>query len=253
MSRIVKDVIKQEMRKILVEKKTMASFRFPLVNSAGLPIYPTEEGIRNFWKWFDRSYVIDRDGRPLVMYHGTRKQNIEVFYSMSHFGTSRAANNRLLSLVFDELDDPELDHRLKKVYSGFNVMPVYLSIQNPLRMHDYEDWYDLSLVTDRLLDRSLTRKQVDYIVRKATEHDKKIDVGEIPERSTKLSHFFPMMTFLKKELAKNGYDGIIYQNQYEDIGKDSYIVFSPKQIKSAIGNKGTFSTTSKNILESSQI
>lgn len=36
------------------------------------------------------------------------------------------------------------------------------------------------------------------------------------------------------EKAKaEGYDGIVYQNQFEDKGEDSYIIFSPEQVKSA--------------------
>ena len=41
------------------------------INSLGKPIHETEEGIRNFWKWFGRSKTIDKYGRPLVLYHGT--------------------------------------------------------------------------------------------------------------------------------------------------------------------------------------
>lgn len=37
----------------------------------GVDAVPTEEGIRNFWKWFKNSKAIDRMGRPLVFYHGT--------------------------------------------------------------------------------------------------------------------------------------------------------------------------------------
>lgn len=48
------------------------------LNSEGKPIYPTEEGIRNFWKWFGDSKVVDEQGRPIAMYHGT-SSNFEVF------------------------------------------------------------------------------------------------------------------------------------------------------------------------------
>jgi len=43
----------------------------PTTNSEGRPIHPTEEGVRNFWKWFGDSKVVDGQGRPLVVYHGT--------------------------------------------------------------------------------------------------------------------------------------------------------------------------------------
>jgi len=39
---------------------------------------PTEQGLRNFWRWFGDSKAVSRDGRPLVYYHGTG-QDITAF------------------------------------------------------------------------------------------------------------------------------------------------------------------------------
>ena len=50
----------------------------PTYNSEGRMIHPTIRGIKNFWRWFGGSRVIDSDGRPLVVYHGT-KDNFDVF------------------------------------------------------------------------------------------------------------------------------------------------------------------------------
>ena len=43
----------------------------PTTNSNGQPIALTEQGLRNFYKWFGDSKVVDEQGRPLVVYHGT--------------------------------------------------------------------------------------------------------------------------------------------------------------------------------------
>ena len=43
----------------------------PALNSEGRPIHWSEEGVRNFWRWFGDSKVVDAEGRPLVVYHGT--------------------------------------------------------------------------------------------------------------------------------------------------------------------------------------
>lgn len=40
-------------------------------NSNGEPIHPTDEGIRNFHRWFNGSKAVDEHGRPLVVYHGS--------------------------------------------------------------------------------------------------------------------------------------------------------------------------------------
>ena len=47
-------------------------------NSEGNQIANTVEGIRAFWKYFGNSVVVDEQGRPLVVYHGSTKE-FEVF------------------------------------------------------------------------------------------------------------------------------------------------------------------------------
>lgn len=42
-------------------------------NSNGKPIAATDEALRNFWEWFGSSKVVDDQGRPRVVYHGTDK------------------------------------------------------------------------------------------------------------------------------------------------------------------------------------
>jgi hypothetical protein len=59
------------------------------VNSEGKPIHTTEEGILNFWKWFKDSRVVDEQGRPLVVYHGTRRE----FFTFEPMRTFKAFGN----------------------------------------------------------------------------------------------------------------------------------------------------------------
>lgn len=51
----------------------------PTRNSEGQPIAGSEEAVRAFWAWFGDSKVVDDQGRPLVVYHGTRSGQIEAF------------------------------------------------------------------------------------------------------------------------------------------------------------------------------
>ena len=44
----------------------------PTTNSEGKPIHPSEDGIRSFYKWFKNSKITDKQGRPLILYHGTK-------------------------------------------------------------------------------------------------------------------------------------------------------------------------------------
>lgn len=50
-----------------------------------------------------------------------------------------------------------------------------------------------------------------------------------------------------QKAKEEGHDGLIYRNQFEDKGKDSYVAFHPTQIKSATGNQGTFDPTDPDI------
>ena len=43
----------------------------PVKNSEGKKIANTEFGLRNFYRWFGNSKIVDEYGRPLVVYHGT--------------------------------------------------------------------------------------------------------------------------------------------------------------------------------------
>ena len=61
----------------------------PTVNANGQRIAETDEQIRNFWQWFGDSKVVDSDGKPLVMYHGTnRSTNGQPFESFDAYGSN---------------------------------------------------------------------------------------------------------------------------------------------------------------------
>ena len=135
-----------------------------------------------FKRWFGDSKVVDSDGNPLVVYHGT-KNDFTSFNPDSHFGTK------------DQADSILAEARGKV---GKRVMPVYLSAQKMKRVKDQE-------IAQRWSDVVATAK-------------------------------------------RQGYDGLIYKNEFEGDGtQDSYVVFKPEQIKSAIGNSGDFDATNPDI------
>jgi hypothetical protein len=83
------------------------------------PIIDEDTG-DDLYAWFGDSKVIDTQGDPLVVYHGTNT-NFKEFKKWSHFGTKKAANQRL-----------------KNKKDGANIIPVYLKIENPLILTDGE-------------------------------------------------------------------------------------------------------------------
>lgn len=54
-------------------------------NSNGDRIAKSEPALRNFWNWFGDSKVVDEQGRPLVVYHGTPSGDFNTFITDSFF------------------------------------------------------------------------------------------------------------------------------------------------------------------------
>lgn len=172
-----------------------------------------------FKEWFgdwindpeNASKVIDENGEPAVMYHGTdltknnRSEPFWIFRPDSHFGTEGQAKDRV--------------HDVTEIYTGtitvahtkafVKIYPVFLNIRNPQRRRDADQ---------------------DYL------EEKDMTMSEFWEQSV--------------ERAKGrDYDGIVYLNEYEDTDHpaDSWIAFNPNQIKSATDNSGAFSPESDDI------
>lgn len=96
-------------------------------NSNGDRIAKSKEALENFYRWFGDSKVVDKQGRPLVVYHGTNKK-------------------------FDAFDKGKIGKKHKDLYQGKGfyftseyydaqnygrrIMPVYLKIENPA-LSDY--------------------------------------------------------------------------------------------------------------------
>lgn len=116
-----------------------------------------------FWKWFGKSKAVDSKGKPLVLYHGTTSEfdafdlgkadpesNLGSGFYFSNNALDSAKNytingkdleqkiqqevERLASEQDKDYDDPELIALVKSKYikNEGNIIPVYLSIQNPV-------------------------------------------------------------------------------------------------------------------------
>ena len=118
-----------DMRFSVNDKINVDGIERPVVNSEGRVIHPTKTGIINFWKWFGDSKVVDEQGRPLVVYHGTdaKFNTFDRRYTSGqmgfHFGDKNVAKG-----IYGEEQSPDY------------VMGVYLNLQNPLRLDDQGGW-----------------------------------------------------------------------------------------------------------------
>jgi hypothetical protein len=87
-----------------------------------------------FKKWFGDSKVVDEEGKPLVVYHGSRKTDIEIFES-GKSGT-RGINEETEGFFFSPIREAA-DNYAGTKYGKGKVYPVYLSIKNPYIAKDY--------------------------------------------------------------------------------------------------------------------
>lgn len=115
----------------------------------------------NFWKWFGDSKVVDEQGNPLVVYHGTNTDFDQfITYYGAHFG-----NKDQVDEIHDRMDFNELR-------DGLNTIPVYLSIQNPKRIKDLGsskyDWRDAK-------QKAISQGYDGFIYKNRFEGDKRSD------------------------------------------------------------------------------
>lgn len=199
---------------------------------------------KEFDNWFDNSAVVDENGEPLVVFHGTMS-NFNQF-DQSHLGKETRALSAKLGFFFsgnpnisssytvkpnpyqnlwysrkdgswyERANEAALNMFGKTAYRpGGNVMPVFLSIQNPY--------------------------VVDY---------KGGDYSDIPFSKT------------INEARALGHDGVIMKNARDpgysekltgisdedaEAAANIYVVFDANQVKSAIGNSGEYSKDNPDI------
>ena len=179
-------------------------------NSNGDRIAMSEPALRNFYNWFGDSNVVDEQGRPLVVYHGT-KAEFDTFnknmvsnysaYSKNFYFTKnkqRATDygNKILSayLKSDNLFDVELNLPTRADIEKINIILA----KDGLKLEGDYGFDGMYMTGENFLN----------------------DLGVMTEQD---------YDYLLKEI---GYDGIK--------SKDEFIVFEPNQIKS-ISNRGTYS------------
>lgn len=196
-----------------------------------------------FRQWFKGSVLINRDGSPMVLYHATN-HDISAFRPFTHVGTAEAANDRYRSLVRldDQINTTTGSYRRPVNYRTY---PVYVHMTNPLRMPDLAG---ISESGEALSDFLGHEEEASA---RGWEGEEAIATTLLEMGVFTIDDFEDARSNYKalKRLRRMGYDGIVYENVVEDKGSDSYIVFSPRQIKSASGNSGRFSRR-RNLSES---
>jgi hypothetical protein len=199
----------------------------PTVNSEGKPIHSTDEGIRNFWKWFGDSKVVDEEGRPLVVYHGTRND----FSSFSNATNNRGAMGDSIGFYFTDNKDFSNEYG-----DGGTVMPVYLNVSNPMqinqRMVNSEDIGNIIDLDMNSVYGAPDRAEAYWYFKNGNAYD---------GRNTKVGDA------VVGRAKQKGFDGAFFKERTNKILANVYLAFDQNQVKSALGNDGSFNQDNNDI------
>lgn len=130
-----------------------------------------------------------------IAYHGTTDDIVE-FHPFTHFGTEKAAKDRM---------------EYKKIKDG-KIYKVDLDIKNPLKIKDFPGIHYDRVYAFELRDKGLiSQEEMEDIT--FTQ-----DKNELRQK-------------LLNKLSELGIDGFVYKNKYEDKGNISYVIVDPSQVK----------------------
>jgi hypothetical protein len=187
-----------------------------------------------FKQWFGDSKVVDEADKPLVAYHGTSK------FEGYEFKSTKASNpaGNIGGYYFSTLEREADEFAGGK--EGSEVIPVFLSINNPyipgkspVTDAMRKQYYDEMLYHNRGMS---DEKVVEYA---------KSKMYHLDERGTPLSNAIGNE---RDGSASAAFQRIIKAGGYDGYHQDTHwVAFEPTQIKSAIGNIGTFDPTKPDI------
>lgn len=158
-----------------------------------------------FRRWFGSSTVVNADGTPRVLYHGTL-DTFDAFSLRARPRTKGGKRDRSEGgAVLYFSTNPEAASGYAE---GGSVMPVFLRVERPLVIDTQgESWVEY----------------IDVVCDQRQAYWDAVRRGRMPQ-----------------------HDGILFRGTTETLTlfeahlSDTYVVFDPRQVKSATGNRGTF-------------
>lgn len=178
-------------------------------------------GTDAFKKWFGDSKVVDKDGNPLVVFHGTQTTFSEFDPNRigSRFGYDKSGffftsdRREARGLSFSDEDKNSIERRFNadiRKSADDRVILAYLSIKSPLTKRD-------------IIRSSEYVRETYYSATDFYDTNRKL---------------------IESLLSSDKFDGVILENV---AGENLYVALKPTQIKSATGNNGKFDPNNKNI------
>jgi hypothetical protein len=200
-----------------------------------------------FKRWFgdweadpaSASKVVDENGEPLVVYHGTGRE-FDVFESGKSNGMYVPRDEFYFTL--DKAVSDEFFGDTNK-----NNGQVYLNLRNPADLRT-------QVVSGKQLESTIKDALREMSIEQQTEYTNAMNDGFSDSIYNQVYRLATRGMLQEKQfidaLKRAGYDGLIFDDQMSQTQFESFVAFSPTQIKSATGNRGTFDPENPNILYS---
>ena len=217
-------------------------------------IYESVTDTPEFKQWFRNSKVVDKNGNPLMVFHGTKKDfkifktndiavkfdaGVLILFAEQELGPGAyfTSDSKAASKYAEYIE-----RRGNEDIGNPQVMPVYLNIENPLDFEKVLEENDKYFIPKELLDPFYKRMFIKYNI---TIHDLFIQFKEMMRDNPKL---FSEVGYSLYSYIRRISDGIIIGHHSSQLfDHDQFVIFNPNQVKSAIGNKGTFDSNDPDI------
>jgi hypothetical protein len=240
-------------------KVTAQGEKQPTLNANGVQIHPTKSGVRNFWRWFGDGQLVDSVGRPRLFYHGSIK-DLEKFKK----GTADAiffAPNPGPMQTFINYKVYKAQMNQESINNQGVVYPVYINAKN---IFDFENPSHVEQVVEEVMRGAksklfgITKKvflRPYYSVKTPTDEGVEEEFFVAPEsviaplkyskeafkEKLELGHWPTFETGeVIEAIKKLGFDSFFVTELFGGQLYKNVAVFSPNQIKSAVGNNGLF-------------
>lgn len=162
----------------------------------------------NFWKWFGNSKMVDKDGNPIVCYHGSTDDELNIFDEKS-FRYNGIYLTRKINYA---------------KFFGSNLLSLYVSIKKPYIIDMEETNFSTKggfIIDDKLFPsyRDMTMEEINYL---------------------KLKGYDGIIVNVPKNVVLTPYGEEEIYNGFE------IVVFNPNNVKS-INNDGSWDLNDDNI------
>jgi hypothetical protein len=234
-----------------------------------------------FKEWFgdwekdpkNASKVVDENGEPLVVYHGSPKNDIQVFDASKSdrkaIGTLTSEMSGKMNFFTDDdfTVQPYAEYEKEGKYQFGKIYDVFLNIRNPkILNYNGRNWNGEGFKAeyyDLLEDAWMPLKMGEGLEFFPTEQDaikaaRKEVIGVIDDGNFRYvrDNEFQVTNLEVEKAIEEGYDGVIIKNVAEVgqgsphgslLSNDYVTTDTPNQIKSATDNIGTFSRDNNDI------